>query len=124
MTGEGGRQLGEEQYSYFPATQAIIDQLSGSPTTPFTCSHGGEPAIGVYEVPQGCVALPGLETQLLCPQHILTDGSFEGKRLVVDLSLNGAWSKHRGDMPDFWMRQEQEGGPIEMVDIDANPLAA
>ncbi len=70
---------GVESSPYYPATQALIDLVRNDPKHDFRCSHGdGEGAVGIYEVPRGCVALPGLETQTLCQSHRYGDGSFEG----------------------------------------------
>lgn len=87
-------QTGIGHESYFSETEAIIEQLTDDPTIAFECLHGDGPAVGIYDVPGGCVAWPDTETQALCPQHVLTDGSFEGMFLVIDLSLNAAWSKY------------------------------
>jgi len=99
---------------YYPATAAIIARLGIDPTEPFECSHGGEPAAGIYEVPKGCVALPGLETQALCPQHVLTDGSFEGMHLVVDLSVNAEWSRRCEVEPDYCILADPESGALAL----------
>jgi len=114
MTGMGKYEFGNPD-TYYPDTQVLIDALFQDPTLPFECSHGGEPAIGVYEVPTGCVALPGLETQTLCPQHVITNGSFAGMRLVVDLSVDAAWSIHRGEIPDYCIVGDPASGEFAMV---------
>ncbi|HEY4963864.1 MAG TPA: hypothetical protein VIH90_04175 [Candidatus Saccharimonadales bacterium] len=107
---------------YFPETRALVDALHEDPKIALECSHGGEFAVGVYEVPRGCVALPGLETQKLCPQHILTDGSFEGMHLVVDLSLDAAWSKQHGWIPDYWMKLDPTTQKITMLEFATSPF--
>lgn len=103
-------------HDYFPETLDILDQLSADPTTPFKCSHGGgEPAVGIFEVPRGCVALPGLRTQALCPQHVESDGSFEGMRLIIDLSVNGMWSSVTETTPDYRIMQDPTTDNLELV---------
>jgi len=105
-----------EQQRYSEEMLALVEQLRENPRTAFYCAHpDSSPAVAIYEVPRGCVALPGLETQPLCQQHVLTDGSFEGMRMVVDLSIDGAWSKYRGQVPDFYIETTPSGG-LELVE--------
>ncbi len=99
-----------ERRPYFSETRAMIELLRADATTPFTCAHqDSSPAVAIYEVPRGCVALPGLQTQALCPQHVMTDGSFEGMFMVVDLSIGSLWSEHMGERPDFYITADKSG---------------
>ena len=107
-----------EQPVYFPETQAIIDRLTEDPTLAFECIHGGEPAVEIAEVPEGCVAFPGQQTQALCPQHVLTDGSFEGMHTVVDLSIDAAWSKRMDMQPDYCIARNPTTGELRLVSFD------
>lgn len=116
------RPEGEPSSELFPETQALIERLRENPTTPFECSHGGEPAVGIYEVPRGCVALPGVETQCLCPQHVITNGSFEGMTLIVDLSIDAEWSKHERDTPMYWFHRDKKTGEIALLETAVHPL--
>lgn len=104
-----------EGRDYYPETTEIIERLRLDPTIGFECSHGGEPAVGIYEVPRGCVALPGLETQALCPQHIITDGSFEGMFPIVDLSVDAAWSEHIEQTPDYCIMRNSTTGELKLT---------
>jgi hypothetical protein len=112
---------------YFPETIDLLTQLEADPTIPLMCSHGGDPAHGIFEVPRGCVALPGLETQCLCPQHVISDGSFEGMNLIVDLSVDAAWTRtellrRRGDTPDYWIQRSQDTGLMVLRSVLEHPL--
>ncbi len=118
----GEQKAGVNERSYFPETQAIIDDLSADSTLAFECSHGLELAVGIYEVPRGCVALPGLETQALCVHHVMSNGSFEGMSIVVDLSIGAGWSKNTGEEPDYWMSRNPETGEITMLDTATHPI--
>ena len=111
-----------EGNTYYPETQVLIDSLLANPVQGFGCSLDGSPAVGVYEVPGGCVALPGLETQTLCPQHVLTDGSFDGMHCVVDLSVNAAWSIYRKQEPDYCMFKDTDTGEISMLEFKSSPF--
>lgn len=104
-----------EPRSYYPITQEIIEGLKENPTASFECLFEDGPAVGIYELPGGCVAFPGVETQALCPQHVCTDGSFHGMYPVVDLSIDAAWSDHRGEVPDFYMQKDPLTGSIYML---------
>ena len=98
-----------KQDVYFPETVSILGQLLLEPSADITCSHGGEPAMAICEVPEGCVALDGLQAQALCEQHIDTDGSFKGMRLIVDLSTNADWSRVTQSQPDFCIMGDGTG---------------
>ncbi len=113
----GEQDPGAKQPKYFPETQAILDRLSEDPTIAFECIHGGEPAVGIYQVPLGCVAFPGRETQALCPQHVHTDGSFEGMVPIVDLSIDAKWSEHIGEEPDYCIMKNPETGELALTDF-------
>ena len=114
-----------EKRVYFPETQAIIDLLTEDPTIAFECIHGGEPAVEIAEVPEGCVAFPGQQTQALCGQHVLTDGSFEGMHTVVDLSIDAAWSKRMDMHPDYCIARNPETGVLKLIPFDEfNALTA
>ena len=104
------------QTDYFPETLELLGILASDPTHDFRCSHGdNSPAVGIYEVPGGCVALPGLQTQSLCPQHVVTNGSFEGMRLVVDLSEGGVWSSYQDVVPDYFIDCEPDSEQLVLV---------
>ena len=114
-----------EKREYFPETQAIIDSLTENPTLAFECIHGGEPAVEIAEVPEGCVAFPGVQTQALCGQHVLTDGSFEGMHTVVDLSIDAAWSKRMDVQSDYCIARNPATGELRLVPFDEfNAIAA
>jgi hypothetical protein len=101
---------------FFPETLAIIEALRTAPTTPLSCAHGdGSPAVAVYDVPEGCVAIPGVETQPICPQHHNTDGSFHGMFLVIDLTVDKQWSQHTGEEPPFWIGTDPETGQLSLM---------
>lgn len=91
---------------YMKETLEFIERLVADPALEALCVHGDlEKAVGLYEVPGGCVALPGLEVQTLCPQHVISDGSFEGMLPIIDLTLNGVWgdqSETQFDMGLTW----------------------
>jgi hypothetical protein len=115
MVAKGDKDNGNRPKEYYPETQKILDRLRDDPTIAFECSHGGEPAVGIYEVPRGCVALPGLETQALCPHHIISNGSFEGMFPVVDLSINAAWSVYRREEPDYCIMEDTASGDLILI---------
>lgn len=103
-------------HEYFPETLVIIEQLRENPTIPFTCAHGDEEgAVGIYEVPSGCIALPGVQTQPLCQHHRWSDGSFEGMIPIVDLTINGAWSGRFGDEFDYYIASNPETGELYLA---------
>lgn len=117
----------EEEQSpreYLPETQAIIDQLLQDPTIRLRCAHGclGDDPIAVYEVPRGCVALPGVQTQPLCQHHRKSNGSFEGMISVIDLSIGAGWSQHMGEAPDYWMHEDPATGEISMLNSATYPI--
>ncbi len=115
MIAKGDKDNGNRLKEYYPETQKILDRLGEDPTIAFECSHGGEPAVGIYEVPRGCVALPGLETQALCPHHIISNGSFEGMFPVVDLSVNAAWSEYNREEPDYCIMEDAASGKLGLT---------
>ena len=68
-------------------TTRILWELVGK-TLPFvvTCSLALERGIAIYRTPQGCVARPGDQVQVLCNQHIDTWGPIgRGVELILDL---------------------------------------
>lgn len=113
MSMQGPESIGKR--TYFPETQAIIDRLLEDPTAAFDCIHGDGPAVEIAEVPQGCVAFPGVETQALCPQHILTDGSFEGIYPVVDLTIDAVWSRAMDAQPDYCITGNAGTGQLKLI---------
>jgi hypothetical protein len=107
-----------EDGRYLFETREIIRKLVGEPTTRLVCAHGDDdPVIGVFEVPGGCVALPGVDVQPLCMHHRMSDGSFNGMRLIIDLSMNPGWLEQMGDNPDFIM--VEEGGEFTLKENPA-----
>ncbi|HUD06498.1 MAG TPA: hypothetical protein VMR34_01295 [Candidatus Saccharimonadales bacterium] len=108
---------------YYTETQRLIDLVRTDPHQDFTCSHGdGDGAVGIYEVPKGCVALPGRETQTLCAQHRVSDGSFEGIHLVVDLSIDGGWSRHFGEEPDMYIIRDTDTAEHMLIAFADSPF--
>lgn len=105
--------LGIEKLSgreYRPETLDLIRRLIAEPTAKLVCAHGDtDPVIGIYEVPMGCIALPGIEVQPLCMHHRASDGSFEGMIPIVDLSMNPGWLAYIGDEPDLALVVREDG---------------
>ncbi len=104
-----------KEVQYFPETLAALEVLRANPSTIFMCIHGIERAVGIYEVYEGCVAFPGVQTQALCGQHDITNGSIDGMDVVVDLSPNAQWSEVRGNRPDFCLMQNPATQELELV---------
>jgi hypothetical protein len=99
---------------YLPETLKIIEMLIRNPTQRLVCAHGDDSAVvGLYEVPGGCVALPGVETQPLCDHHRLSDGSFEGMIPIIDLSIDMWWGNRIGEKPDFYVTKTSEGMEVK-----------
>jgi hypothetical protein len=97
---------------YRQETVEFIKRLISEPTARLVCAHGDtDPVVGIYEVPSGCVALPGVEVQPLCAHHRWSDGSFYGMIPIVDLSLNPGWLEYIGDKPDLALAIGDDGGP-------------
>lgn len=100
--------MASEYEAHIPELARLVEILRLEPTKLFKCAHPICPyyAVCVFYVPRGCVALPGLEVQPLCPQHIETDGSFEGMYPYIDLTLNAQLSLERGYNPEYCIVKE------------------
>jgi hypothetical protein len=120
MVDPNEREPEPERREYRPQTLEWLEKLREDPTTPVNCVHNHvEGAVGIYEVPGGCVAWPGVEVQPLCQHHRNSDGSFEGMIPVIDLSINGGWAKAYGDEFDFYSVRDEETGEISIVEAAA-----
>lgn len=108
----------EKEPVYPPEMQRLIERLRVDPTIAFSCAHNhDDAAVVICYVPQGCVALPGLEVQPLCPQHQSSNGSFNGMKVVIDLSVDGAWSEFYGGKPDFIIKKDPETEILGLVEL-------
>lgn len=105
----GPENSGAHERQLLPATAKIIEILRVKPTAAFGCLHDDGPAVGIYESPGGCVAFRGVETQALCPQHVITNGAIQQFDFIVDLTINGAWGEYRGETPLFYIAQGESG---------------
>ena len=99
---------------YRRETAELISRLFSDPSMRVMCLHGDSDAVGIYEVPDGCVAFPGVETQPLCLQHRISDGSLQDTMIpVVDLSLDGTLARHLGEKFDLTMTQGDSGPELK-----------
>jgi len=104
-----------------PETQVMLQALRDDPTLELYCAHDdGARAVVLCDVPRGCVALPGVQAQPLCHHHWASNGSFEGMDAVVDLSLDGEWSKQFGVTPLFTLMLDATDGSVSVVSFDAD----
>ena len=97
--------------------EAVVDKFRKEPRTTLKCIHDicGDSAVCVFFVPQGCVALPGVEVQPLCLQHIETDGSLAWLYPYFDLTINARLSIDRGYEPEFCIIQEGNDRNIRVI---------
>ena len=108
----------DNESSRSPEMTEAIELLRLDPSVAFQCAHDhDEAAVAICDVPKGCVALPGLETQALCPQHLSSNGSFEGMAIVVDLD-GGIWSAYFGANPSFVVRKDSETEALSFVELE------
>lgn len=109
VAGEGGVEM---RLVPTDGTAEVLRILAEDPQAPIECTFGGEPAVGVFDMPEGCVARPNDVVQALCPQHVITAEPLgAGKmELLVDLSVENAFSRSR-----LW-------GSPPVLDLDAIDL--
>lgn len=58
------------------------------------CRFGCDAPVAIYHVPQGCICWAD-PVQALCAQHALKAQSTGAITMIVDLTVDNAWSKHR-----------------------------
>lgn len=108
----------------FPATQAMLDELRDNPDyQPFCIHDDNTPAVVLCDVPEGCVVFPDAQAQPLCHQHWITNGSIAGMDAVVDLSLNGTWSRAFGLKPLFYRSVSDDDGDLQILPFDTGEEA-
>ena len=86
-----------QQWTIPDGTVSLLFAIAARPDVAVGCSLApGEPALAVYHTPQGCAARPDDRFQALCWNHIETDGLRDGAEPVLDLTIDGAWSREAG----------------------------